>query len=254
MRALLVGAAVGMVLVTSAAAAAPTVRTPRRLATRGPVTALAADGDRVAIVVSVPYERLHCAGLVVWEPMRGRVVRLKRPCGADDDISLREGTRGIALAGTRAAWLAVGGGNHEETVVKTASLAHPKPILIGFGVSREDGVGEIAHDPHGDGTLLAFTLDRHCDADAIVNGSDPADQCPPGRETGDVAAATVWRLGGRSRCPAGGPTPVRQCSAVATEDAELSVLAVDAGRIRLCRQRVASGCSPPRATSCRSST
>ena len=218
-----------MVLVTSVAAAAPTVGTPRGLATRGPVTALAADGDRVAIVVSVPYERLHCASVVVWEPMRSRVVRLQRPCGPGDEISRRESTEAVALAGTRAAWLHVGGGHTLEAVLETATLARPRPVWLAYGASYEGGDGDFVREPVGDGALLAFTVDRRCDADAERNqGPGAENQCPPGRESGYVVAAGVWRMGGGTRCPGG---TVRRCTRVAMEEGELSVLAVDAGRI-----------------------
>ena len=235
MRTLLVGAALGMTLASSVAAAAPTVDTPRTLATRGPVTALAADGDRVALIVSVPYHRLHCASVVVWEPMRSRVVRLQRPCGPGDEISRREHTQAVALAGTRAAWLHVGGGHTLEAVLETATLARPaRPFWLAYGASYEGGDGDFVRDPVGDGSLLAFTVDRRCDADAELNqGPGAENQCPPGRESGYVVEAGVWRMGGSARCPVmrrGGGT-ARLCSRVAMEEGELSVLAVDAGRI-----------------------
>jgi hypothetical protein len=113
-------------------------------------------------------------------------------------------------------------------------MAHPQPVGAAYGASSEDHVGDFVRDPVGDGALLAFTLDRRCDADAVVNRgrSGAEDQCPPGRETGDVVAATVWRMGGSATCPTMGVIrPVRRCARVATREGELSVLAVDAGRI-----------------------
>jgi hypothetical protein len=237
MRTLVAGAALGTMLIASVAAAASGAAKPRTLATRGPVTALAADGDRAALVVSVPYVESRgypgfgCASVVVWEPTRRRVVRLKRPCGPNDEISRREGTHGVALAGTRAAWLHVGGGHTLETVLETATLARPRPASRAYGASYEGGDGDFVREPVGDGALLAFTVDRRCDAHAEQNeGPGAENQCPPGRNSGYVVAATVWRVGGRSPCPDGRVGP-RACRRVASADGELSVLAVDAGRI-----------------------
>ena len=74
-------------------------------------------------------------------------------------------------------------------------------------------------------SVLAFTLDRNCEEGEF--GSPP---CPPGRKTRDIIAATIWRVAGRGRCPNNSPI-VRRCSRVAQAEGELSVLAVDAGRI-----------------------
>ena len=239
---LFAGAALGLIIAFSVAAAVPAAGPPGTLATRGRVTALAADGDRVALIVAAPYVQTHgstfdCASVVVWEPM-GRVVRLQRPCGPGQDISNREGTRGVTLAGTRAAWLHLDGGNTLETIMKTATVAHPSLVTIAYGASSEGGDGEFPREPFGDGTLLAFTVEQRCDADAVLNqGPGAPNQCPPGRKTGYVTAATVWRMSGIDRCPEmygfSTPTPsgVRRCSRVATADGELSVLGVDAGRI-----------------------
>ena len=75
--------------------------------------------------------------------------------------------------------------------------------------------------------MLAFTVDRTCDADGTANGR-PDDQCPPGGDTGDVIAATVWRIGGRGRCPY---SVSPGCTHVLKADGERRVLAVDARRI-----------------------
>ena len=244
-RRLLVGVALGFVLVFTVAVAVPAAGQPRTLATRGRVTALAADGDRIALIVAAPYVQnggrsFDCASVVVWEPMAGRVVRLQHPCGPGQDISLREGTRAVALAGTRAAWLHLDGGNTLETMMETAAVAQPRPATIAYGASSEGGDGEFPLEPFGDGGLLAFTVEQRCDADAVLNqGPGAPTQCPSGRKTGYVTASTVWRMPGIERCPemygTGYSIPkasgARRCLHVATADGELRVLAVDAGRI-----------------------
>jgi hypothetical protein len=214
----LLAAALGTMLVSSASAAAPSPAKQRTLATRGPVVALAADGDRAALLV---HARGFCARIVVWQPTRQRVVRLYSAtygCVQGNPVY-----RDIALAGTRAAWLQVGVGNTLETIVMTATLARPAPVSVAFEVSNASGYGDFARRPVGDNTLLAFTVARRCED---YEGS--VWPCPAGRKTGDIVAATVWRVAGRGRCPYSG---VRRCSRVATADGELSVLAVDAGRI-----------------------
>jgi hypothetical protein len=218
-------AALGAILV-SAAAAAPYRAQKPILLTKGPLLALAADGGRAAFVVGVRHS--PCASVHLWEPFTGRVFRLQRACGRHDEVSNREGTLGVALAGTQAAWVHAAGGNFLETTLFTATLAHPKPLELAAGVG-DDVSGTFARSPAGDGSLLAFTFEHRCDSYGEMNGR-PEDQCPPGRKTGDVIAATVVRTGGSDPCPDAYVT-VRQCAIVAKSDRELSVLAVDAGRI-----------------------
>jgi hypothetical protein len=217
------GASSTRTLVTRAfAAAAPSAATARVLETRGPVVALAADGGRVTLAVrSLATDHSVCVGVIAWEPMRSRVVRLERPCPYDAPSTVE----GVALAGTRVAWVTAAGGMSTETIVKAATLARPRPVWLGYGVSAGGEYGTFAKRPFGDGALLAFTLDERC---ADYEGSDVP--CPPGRRTGDVIAAAVWRMAGRGRCP-NNSSPVRRCSRVVQAEGELTVLAVDAGRI-----------------------
>jgi hypothetical protein len=216
------GAALCALFITAFAAAAPSAATPRTLETRGPVIALAADGGRIVLAVrSLADDHSYCVGVIAWEPVRNQVVRLERPCPYDAP----SGVDGVALAGTRAAWVTVAGGMTTETIVKEATLAGSRPVWLGYGAGHEGGFGTFAGRPFGDGALLAFTLEETC---ANYEGSDVP--CPPGRRTGDVIAATVWRVAGRGRCP-NSSSFVRRCSRVAQTDGELTVLAVDAGRI-----------------------
>jgi len=210
----------GMLLVVSVAAAMPGAVKPQTLATRGPVLALAGDGDRAALLVG---SRGACASVVVWEPSRGRIVRL-HSATRGECVEGQPVTRAVALAGTRVAWLQAGGGNTLETTVATATLARPTPVSVALALSTS-GMGDFARRPLGDGTLLAFTVDRRCS-----EGEDANPPCPPGSKTGDVVAATVWRAAGSGRCP-NSYSLVRRCSRVSKADGELSVLAVDAGRI-----------------------
>ena len=220
-------------LLASVAAASPATQSAR--STSGPVLALAADGDRAAFVVQGRFKQ--CMSVMVWQPQRRRIdsLQLARACETNDRGG-RTGPPAVALAGTRAAWRQVNGGNSLEAILRSASLQSRAPLFIGYG-STTDGVGSFASKPVADGSLLAFTLDQRCDA-LGAQRDRPKTQCPPGLKTGDVVEATVWRLGGRLRC--GGIVTVKtlNCSIVAKANGELTVLAADAGRIVV---RTASG-------------
>jgi hypothetical protein len=228
MRILLVGAALGAMFLALVSAAALAVAERRSLATLGPVLALAADGDRAAVVVG---GRRGCASVVVWDPSRTVTQLQSEARCVVQGASLREGTQAIALAGTRAAWLRTAGGNMLETWMRTATLARRAPLDIAMAAAVDDsGYGWYVRGPVGDGNLIAFTIERRCDAYNPDPGPDPT-KCPPGRKHGSVLEAMVMRIGGGRSCP--NPiarVPVR-CSRVAKEAGELTVLAVDAGRI-----------------------
>jgi hypothetical protein len=231
MRALLVVAAFATILLASVGSATPGVLKTRTLATAGTVLGIAADGDRATVDVGLPG---RCARVLVWEPLRRPQVVTLLHRGRCEGI--RKDVHAPALAGTRAAWYWRTGGNTLETIVLTATLAHQTPVRIAEGVFGDmDGSGgEFVRPPVGDGGLLAFTYELRCGPDSREF------PCPPGRGSGDVLYASVWRADGRSPCP--GMThagrSLRACTRVAEADGELSVLAVDAGRIAV---RTASG-------------
>jgi hypothetical protein len=214
---------VGIMLLASAASAAPGKPTQYVRKTSGPVLALAADGNRAAFIVEGRVK--ECMSVMVWDPVQRRIARLQSgaaKCESSDRLN-RRGMPAIAIAGSRTAWLQLTGGNYLETIIFTATLARPKPVWLAYGAADDGIAGEFVRRPLGDRSLLAFTTETRCYPD-YGNG------CPPGRQPGDITEATVWRVGGTGPCP-GGPvaSPVR-CS-VAKADSELSVLAVDAGRI-----------------------
>jgi hypothetical protein len=219
-------------LLASVGSASPGVVGSRTLATRAPIGAIAADGKlRAALVVHVgcraavgvcsATEHL-CAVVEVWEPVRGRDSRIERTCPSDFVPS----TGGIALAGKRVGWLQTFFGSTDtETVVKTATLARRKPVTVAYALGSAYGhYGDTTLAPVGDGGLLAFTVERRC----AEQGED-GPPCPTGRKPHDVIAATIWRVPGRGRCPA--DSVVHRCARVAKAAGELTVLAVDAGRI-----------------------
>jgi hypothetical protein len=223
-RTFLAGAALATLLLASVAAAAPGAPPKYVRKTSGPVLSLAADGDRAAFIVEGRVK--ECWSVMVWQPARRRIHRLQSAAACEsNDRPNRRGLPTVALAGTRAAWLWITGGNNLETIISSATVARPKPVWLAYGAADDGVAGSFVRQPAGDGSLLAFTSEVRCHP--AYEGSI----CPPSREPGDITEATVWRVGGNGRCSSPlSSTPVR-CSVVAKADSELSVLAVDAGRI-----------------------
>ena len=179
--------------------------------TRGSIKAIAADGLSVAVVVA--YRGRTCSGVAVWTPVPVRVVHLRAPCriGEEGPGDVTE----VAVAGDRVAWDESRVSMNLSTEVLSATLARRAPVMLGGGSLTDFFSGELALGLHGDSSLLAFTVEEHCE------GSDEFAQprCPPGRKPGQVSSATVWRAGDRAGLR------------VASAKGELTVLAVDAGRI-----------------------
>jgi hypothetical protein len=225
MRTRFAGVALATILLASvaeAAAPAPPAQYVRK--TSGPVLALAADGGRAAFIVEGRVK--ECMSVMVWDPAHRRVARLQSgaaKCESSDRLN-RRGMPTVAIAGSRAAWLQLTGGNNLETIIFTATLARPKPVWLAYGAAADGVAGSVVRRPVGDGSLLAFTTETRCHPDY-------GDGCPPGRQPGDIIEATVWRVGGTGRCPSGPVASLVTCSVVARADSELSVLAGDAGRI-----------------------
>ena len=215
---------VGIMLLASAASAAPGKPTQYVRKTSGPVLALAADGNRAAFIVEGRVK--ECMSVMVWDPVHRRIARLQSgaaKCESSDRLN-RRGAPAVAIAGSRAVWLQLTGGNNLETIIFTAMLARPKPVWLAYGAAADGIAGEFVRRPFGDRSLLVFTTETRCHPDH-GNG------CPPGRQSGDITEATIWRVGGTRRCPSGPVGSPVSCSVAAKADSELSVLAVDGGRI-----------------------
>jgi Tol biopolymer transport system component len=186
----------------------------------GTISELAADGDLAAIVFWA--QPRICPGVEAWERARRRVVRLMRePCGGEHGPR-HAGAHGLAVAAAHIAWLEEEGGNDLETLVVATTPRRRAPVTLAQKVAHGD-LGDVAEVPVGGDGLLVFTVSRRCDEGPDGGG------CPPGRETGDLVHATIWRLGGKTRC--GGKYGRRLCTAVAQADGKLSVLAAGTGRI-----------------------
>ena len=209
----------------SVASAAPKASTPARLVTKSPVAALAADGGRAALVIpgreADPARRWQ---ILVWEPASHRLLTIH----TERDAYPGEG---VALAGTRVAWDDCSScyGNTLTTRVSSATLARRSAVSLGSDDGTEVPSGGEVLAPSGDGKLLAYTDQQRCDE------SDENYPCPPGRHTGDVVDATIWRAAPRGHCPSsfsdGDSRRPGHCARVATAHGRLTVLDVDAGRI-----------------------
>jgi hypothetical protein len=139
--------------VSALACAAAATSNPSRsitLTTRGPVVALAADGDRAALVIS-GRGRWQILG---WEPRRKRTIPIHTVVNGDCGVVC--GPRGsLALAGTRVAWDEASGGNSLETTVSSATFARRRALSLAAGSwdVSVDGSGDEALGPAGDRKL-----------------------------------------------------------------------------------------------------
>jgi WD40-like Beta Propeller Repeat len=197
----------------------------RAVMVRAPIADLAADGRRVAFITGTT--RTDCHHVAVWTPATKSVRRFAVPAPCLE-VSPRDGMPAVALAGTRVAWLQTGGGNTLETALVTATLSRPAPVWIAEGAADDNDVGTFARKPVGDEALLAFTIERSCDSDSRA---DPDTACPAGRKTGEIVAATAYRIGGSGPCPLERTAGRQACTLLAKADGTMSVLAIDAGRI-----------------------
>jgi hypothetical protein len=128
-----------------------TVRSP------GGVTALATSLQRVAFA-SAPAAG-DCDRVRLWYLGSRAVTRFGRPRPCGDPLSTGRGIAGLALAGSRALWLAYAGGNIREWTLLTATPSAPTPRQLRF-VARD--VDEPPPIVLGDGSiaLLAYAVDE----------------------------------------------------------------------------------------------
>jgi hypothetical protein len=185
----------------------------------GPVSELAADGGRVAILVRT--ETGSCARdrVAVWAPATRSFV----PIGASACVgstSTGAGLFSVGLAGTRVAYVQFAGGNTRELRLRLASVGSPRAVTVAsasFGVDEVQGteIGRVA----GDGSLLAF---------------DWWSQCLP-------CAAPIAPLGsifrvvssGGAACPSAGLGALPRCRPVVSAADSLRLLAVGGGLVAM---------------------
>jgi hypothetical protein len=191
----------------------------RVLPLAGPVQELAADGGRVAILLRTTAPNCARDRVAVWVPASRTLVPIgAAPCS--QSVSTGAGVFGVALAGTRVAYLQYAGGNTRELRLRLATLAQPRPFTAAsaaYGLDQETGtsIGRLA----GDGSLLAFDWWRLCAPCARANPAAPR--------------GVVWRiLPAGTACPqAGGLGALRRCRMVTSAPGSLRLLAVGGGLV-----------------------
>jgi hypothetical protein len=154
----------------------------RVLKTAGPVTDLAADGQRVA--VGVEATRKTCDRIAVWNPIARRVTiwSARTSCPPGDQTSGGEFLGEVGLAGSRVAWIEVLQGNNQELLLYTATLGNHQRTEVEF-VSNGNGaggdpVGDYVGHLHGDGSVFAYDKWSLCIAYPPGSEVDPPPQPP----------------------------------------------------------------------------
>jgi hypothetical protein len=183
----------------------------------GPVSELAADGGRVAILVRTKTGTCARDRAAVWAPATRSFV----PAGASACVgstSTGAGLFSVGLAGARVAYVQLAGGNTRELQLRLASVPRPRPATVAsasFGVDTPQGtyIGRVA----GDGALLAFDWWSDCLPCA-------APVAPRG---------SIFRLvpSGGAACPNAGLGALPRCRPVLSAAASLRLLAVGGGLV-----------------------
>lgn len=155
--------------------------TAKTIGTRGEVVEISADGARVAIHAQLGVDvRDACEYGSVWTPASGAVVRFPEgKCSQQSDTQFV----GIALAGSRAAWVDANLGNHFYCQGPyTATLTSTKPVDLGECPFEDEG-GDIYWDLLGDGSLLVGRSYLLCEA-----------SCEPDFEGTYETDVEIWRI------------------------------------------------------------
>lgn len=215
-----VALALAAALTGAAPAAASTI-----FGTRGSITAIAADGMRVAIATTAL--KRSCDRIVVWDAAAKTFARFDAHTNCPGgETSGGQRVAEVALAGARVGWVESSSGNFQDLTLRTALLWEKKIAGVAFAENHYgadasldgDWIGKL----YGDGSLLAFNTWHLCETQR-PEGEPP---CEPGVESGYtiVTEQRLWKLAG------GVKAPVR-----AGPDA-LSIVAVDGGRIAAQRE------------------
>jgi hypothetical protein len=124
--------------------------------TRGAITELAVDGNRVAVATTISGT---CGRVVVWTPSARtfRTLRTLDGCGGGT-IAYR--VFELALAGGQVAWLAETGGNSLELLLHAGRVSDPTAKQIEHAINGNGGAmdprGEWVGQLLGGGALLAY--------------------------------------------------------------------------------------------------
>lgn len=131
--------------------------------TKGPIYALAQDGNRLVWVEqAVPAEECDSGNAVVFETLLFPGGR-PRPFLTPDTCSWQNVYR-LALAGSRVVWAVPWGGNTSSWNVRTIAVGERKFAELegemGLLFDNAEGFGEVFGDAAGDGGVLAYSVVR----------------------------------------------------------------------------------------------
>ena len=125
----------------------------RSAATLTPITALSADGTRVAFVAKArPSDCEHAA---VWTPGEPSIARFELPAPCPSEAAR---VRDVTLAGSRVAWTYHRSESEGECSVglETTTLVNPQPIGIHAAGPNKASCAPDYYHVRGDGDLLVF--------------------------------------------------------------------------------------------------
>jgi hypothetical protein len=179
--------AVAVAGVLAAGAFAATSK-PRTLPTATPVSGLATSGSTVAVATA--WSASHCERMLAWNPVRPTLRAIGKG-GRCDETSTGRGIVGQAIAGTRVAWIADGGGNSHDAVLSTASLLKPGATHRLLVATRDvdSGAGNWVGALQGGGSLLVYATWSVCDT-----GEPASHPCPAGVAPGTIYNSKLWRI------------------------------------------------------------
>lgn len=218
------GAAVvagALALAGSALAGAPV------LALEAGISAIAADGDRVA--VTVRSTRTACDGILVWTPTTGRTRRVDASTNCPGSDSLREQVREVALAGRRVAWIEETNGNLQSLTLRVRRLDRGATLALSLAENHNgaEGLpdGRYVGYLESDGDVLAYNTWSVCTlVPAGYEWDGPSCDARGGDQPTEVVSSErLWLLGARRRLLGAGP-------------ASFALAALDAGRVATVRR------------------
>jgi Tol biopolymer transport system component len=184
---------------------------PRSVATVTPVTALSADGTRVAFVAKArPSDCEHAAVWAAGEPSIARF-DLPAPCPPE-----ARRAREVTLAGSRVAWTLRGSEGEGECSVGlvTTTLANPQPMGIHRAGPNQASCAPDYYHVRGDGELLVFN-----DESRLKRIGPGRVTCNGDRDSGAKICATLRRnLTGSVDSVSGTSIAVRRPGAVTVYD------------------------------------
>lgn len=170
--------------------------------TRGLITHVAADGNRVALMTTEI--RSACDRVVVWTPPGRRSTSVKTLAGCFSEGAIPSEVIELALGGGQVAWVMQQGGNTLELLVEVAKLPGGRAKLIshlhnGYGAGG-DPTGDWAGQLLGGGALLVYNRWK------LICTLPPTYACDLGHPGLRVIDPKLVRLiAGRGRVVARGP-------------------------------------------------